>query len=435
MLHKFQTKVTSKPTKIKPPPKATITHAVKPKTEPPTKPKESQKPVLEQSKSSDASNVQVRIYGLGDVPDNGRRIPMNTMGIDIGTKNIVLAFPDKKKDEIIFLREINGYYVYPNPSKMMESMLSDTNKERSDGTKRAAKWIKFENSTGIYVLGKDAEELAYAHNDTLQRPMAEGGVSQDEDAMMVLASIVHGLLKMANEEIGKFDDKVHICYCTTAPAINKSSNVQYHQQVIDLIIDGYETDAVLESSSIKESHAIVLKESSDSTGIGISWGAGTVTVSYVKWGDEIYSFCWIGAGDWIDSEVARRHGYDPDIPRKKSRETPTTVCRVKESINLSDDTPTDRLELDIVLHYKILIQNVVRGIIQGFVDNEDKARIDGSINIYMAGGTSTPKGFSELVEGLIKEENPPFEIAKVLTCQNPLYAVAEGCLKAAEYQL
>jgi len=92
------------------------------------------------------------------------------------------------------------------------------------------------------------------------------------------------------------------------------------------------------------------------------------------------------------------------------------------------------LNLDIVLHYDILIKNVIAGIVAGFNDNEDKARIDNAINVYMAGGTSSPPGFDTMVATLFKEENPPFQIDKVKRCKIPLMAVAEGCLKAAELQ-
>jgi hypothetical protein len=465
MLHQFNKKLTAKRV-IKPPPNPTITHktpsqALSPSAELPplelkpaldklgpgpsiessvilqaepqhtiSKPKFGKTRLSQTSLEPAKPNEPLRIYDLRNLY-HGRRISMDSIGIDIGTKNIVLACKDG--DEIVFLVEVNGYYIYPNPSKFIKNMLDDPSKVRSDGTKRPARWIEFEDRKGVYVLGKDAEELAYAHNDTMLRPMAEGGVSQDEDAMMVLASIVQGLLEMATKDVGKLDSKSHICYCTTAPAINASSNISYHKQVIDLILDGFDAGSEIESSSITESHAIVLKESPDDTGIGISWGAGTVTVSYVKWGDEVYSFCWVGAGDWIDLEVAKRHGYDPDKPRLKSKETPTTVCRAKERIDLSsDDTPSDRLNLDIVLHYRILIQNVIRGIVQGFIDNENQARIDDAINVYMAGGTSSPLGFAGLVKELLVEEEPPFAIDQVYNCENPLVAVAEGCLRHSE---
>lgn len=369
----------------------------------------------------------VSVFGLGD-ECSLRRYAMNAIGIDIGTKNIVLAIRHNKK--LVFLREINGYYLIPRPSKFVENMLDDPTKQRSDGTRRPAKWIRLNGKDGIFVLGKDAEELAYAHNDTLLRPMAEGGVAPDEDALMVLSSIVQGLLSMAEHDVGEFDPEIKLCYCTTAKALNRASNIDYHQQVINLIISGYETPAVIKTDSIRESHALVLKETADATGIGISWGAGTVTVSYVLWGTEIYSFSWIGAGDWIDMEVAKRHGYDPETPRKKSAETPTTICRVKEKIDLTQ-TYNTRLELDIALHYRILIQNVIRGIVQGFIDNESSARIDKPIDVFMAGGTSLPVGFEEMVTKLFQEEQPPFAIDTIKRCKDPLYAVAEGCLLAA----
>jgi hypothetical protein len=210
-------------------------------------------------------------------------------------------------------------------------------------------------------------------------------------------------------------------------------NIDYHKQVVDMIIDGYETKSNISSESIAESHAIVLKESSDATGIGISWGAGTVTVSYVLWGEAIYSFCWIGAGDWIDAEVAIRHGYDPERPRLKSKQTPTSVCRIKEGIDLSQ-SQVDRLMIDIMLHYKQLVSKVVAGIVQGFIDNENKARIDKPINVYMAGGTASPKGFVEIVKEEFEHQNAPFKIASVSCCKNPVFAVAEGCLMAARLQ-
>lgn len=372
---------------------------------------------------------------FGNDGQHVERTIMSSIGLDIGTKNIVLAYRSGKKAN--FLREVNGYYIYPNASKFVENMLSDQNIERADGTKRPIRWVKYDGRKGLYILGHDAEELAYAHNDTLMRPMAVGSIATDEDAMMVLASIVQGMLSTAEHEVGKFEKEVDLCYCTTAKAINSDRiNVDYQRRVMDLIISGYPTEVKINQSSIRESHAIVLKESPDGTGIGLSFGAGTTTVSYCKFGVEVYSFCWAGAGDWIDIEVAKRHGYDPNTPGYKSLETPTTVCRAKESIDLTSALSTDdRLKMDIVLHYRLLIQNVLRGVAHGFKSNENQARIDRAIPIYVAGGTSSPPGFVELIEQQLAEERLPFEVGKVSRSANPLLAVAEGCLIAAENQV
>ena len=412
------------------PPKATVEPPArqKPKQAAPVHITESS-PVLEKQPIPE-NNFQV--YRLGDVY-NGRRILMAHLGIDIGTKTIVISF--KSGDDVHFISEINGYYPFERCTPFIKHMLDDPNKTRSDGTKRPARWLELDGRA--IVLGGDAEEFAYAKNDTMLRPMAEGGISADEEAMTVLGAIVQGLMKMAEEEIGKFGEEVKICYCTTAPAINKDSNVDYHERVINLVIEGYETPATLSYDKIKESHAIVIDMSEDGTGIGISWGAGTVTVSYIKYGLEVYSFCWVGAGDWIDDQVAMRHGYDPEhlsTRKKRAKETPTTVAKKKQSVDLTPgvDYSDDRLAMDIVLHYDVLINKVVEGIVAGFEQNESEARIEDAIPIFMAGGTSSPDGFVDRCVAKFEEAEPPFEVGNVSRSDKPLFAVAAGCLKTAE---
>lgn len=382
--------------------------------------------------TSDTEADQFKVYRIGDCLTEGK-VKMHYIGLDIGTKTVVVAYRNGDKTE--YISEINGYWPFERSTPFIENMLNDEKKVRSDGTKRPARYIKLESGE-IIVLGRDAEEFAYAKNDTLLRPMAEGGITPDEQAMTVLASIVHGLLQTAENDIGEFSEDVILCYCTTAPAINKTTNIPYHERVVNLILDGYESKSSIKHMTIKESHAIVLNMSEDGSGIGISWGAGTVTVSYVKYGIEIYSFCWVGSGDWIDEQVAMRHGFDPERSKTKSKtakETPTTVSKRKMTVDLTPGSePIDRIGLDIVLHYDVLISQVIEGIVQGFNEHEAQAKIDGGINIYMAGGTSSPIGFCERVKSKFEEKECPFDIANVLRHERPLYCVAEGCLKAAE---
>jgi len=372
------------------------------------------------------------VFNLGDV-FTGRRTIVNNIGIDIGTKTIVVAFRGAD-GTVRYISEINGYWVFERATPFIENVLNDPNKIRSDKTKRPARWIRLGDK--IVVLGRDAEEFAFAKNDTLLRPMAKGGISPDEDAMTIMSSIIQALMDAAEHEVAKFTDKIGICYCTTAAGINEEVNVPYHERVVNLILDGYETPAKKSIQSMKESHAIVLNMSPDGTGIGISWGAGTVTVSYVKYGMEIFSFSWVGAGDWIDLKVAERYGYDPErakTHKKTAKETPTTVSRRKMDVDLTPgEEPTDRLGLDIVLHYDVLISQVIGGIVQGFVDHESEAKIDEGINVCMAGGTAMPKGFTSRVAKKFDDAQPPFSIALVERAKEPLYCVAEGLLKAAE---
>lgn len=392
--------------------------------------------------SVSVNNHKPEVYRLGEVY-TGRRIKMAHLGLDIGTKTVVLAFR-KPEGGISYISEINGYWPFERATPFVENLLNDPNKVRSDNTKRPARWIKMPETDQIIVLGRDAEEFAYAKNDTLRRPMAEGGVAAEEESMTVLASIVQGLIETAEKDVGEFGDEVKVTYCTTAGALNSTNvNIDYHERVVSTIIANYKSNSKImlvgpeeqSPGAIKESHAIVLEMSEDGTGIGISWGAGTVTVSYVKYGMEIYSFCWVGAGDWIDLETAKRHGYNPEAGKmqRKSKETPTTVSRRKEQLDLTPGhQQPDRLMLDLSLHYDVLIDNVIEGIVNGFVENENEARIDEAINVYMAGGTSSPVGFSSRVADKFDKADVPFEIARVKNSDNPLFCVAAGCLKAAE---
>lgn len=373
--------------------------------------------------------VSPEVYSLRDIYI-GRKVKMSHIGLDIGTHTIVVSLRGED-NKVKFISEVNGYWLFERASSFVENMLNDPQKIRSDGTARPARWFKLEDSGKIVVIGRDAEELAYAKNDTLLRPMAEGGVAPEEEAMTVLSTLIQGLIGMAEHEFGEPTKKLNICYCTTAPAINKESNLDYHERVVEMILDGYETTAEKTINKIKESHAIVLNMSPDGTGIGISWGAGTVTVSYIKYGIEIYSFCWVGAGDWIDTQVAIRHGYTSKTFSNKSKETPTTISRRKMTIDLNHEQ-SDRIGRDIALHYDVLIEKVIEGIVKGFVSHESQARIEEGINIYMAGGTSSPKGFSQRVVKYLNDSQLPFKVGEVKRSSEPLYCVAEGCLKAAE---
>lgn len=376
-------------------------------------------------------SVSTIIIGL-DAINHGERVLISNIGLDVGTKNIVLAYRNEKQ-KINYLSEVNGYWLFERASQFIENMLSDPNKIRSDGTKRPARFFKLPEQQNLVIIGKDAEEFAYAKNDTLLRPMAEGGIAPDEIAMTVLSVIIHGLLNMAENEFGKFNDSVKICYCTTANTLDKSSNIDYHQRVLNIILGNYNSKSNITYNTIKESHAIVLNMSQDGSGIGISFGAGTVTVSYIKYGMEIYSFALVGSGDWIDTEVAKRHGFDSNNPKRKSPETPTTVSKKKHTIDLSPEAKlSDRLSLDIALFYDVLIEKVINGIVEGFLENESQARIDDGVSIYIAGGTSSPTGFVERVNQNLSKHELPFTVNSVKRSEQPLYCVAEGLLKASE---
>ena len=199
------------------------------------------------------------------------------------------------------------------------------------------------------------------------------------------------------------------------------------------MIDSYisESQHKIRSYHINEARCLIMEEQGPA--IGISWGAGTITVHAGIFGVPIFEFSVVGAGDSIDIEVAKRFGYDPDHPSRDSRETPTTVCRRKEKIDLNV-VPEDKLGQAVKLMYEILIENVVNEIVNGFKENRDKYRFDKPIPIINAGGTCMPTGFIELFSKKITERQADLgvPIGEIRRAENPLFAVARGCLLAAE---
>jgi hypothetical protein len=240
-----------------------------------------------------------------------------------------------------------------------------------------------------------------------------------------MAMIIRGI-------IGKLDNDAVLYYCTTAPAINSENlNIAFHRKIVKLIIEGY-GQSKIQAHHINEARCLIIEE--QGAAIGISWGAGTVTVHAGVFGVPVFEFCIVGSGDWIDVEAAKRFGYDPSKPNAESRETPTTICKRKESIDLNKP-PVDKVDQAIVLMYEILIENVVKGIVKGLNDNKDKFRFDKPIPIVNGGGTAMPPGFIEIFTKKLAEvkNELPMPMGEVRLAKDPLFAVAHGCLIAAEY--
>lgn len=342
---------------------------------------------------------------------------MISLGLDLGTKTIVLARRGDDKRPI-FRQEINGFFEFPRPDNFTKNLL-------------VSQQVPFVEKDGkIYALGRKAEQLAYSFNSVLRRPMADGTISKEQEAISIMASIVHAIM-------GKIDQDAILYYCIPANALNRETNVEMHRKIAQMIIEGKKAEAKIQAFPINEARAIAVG-AQEPVAISISWGAGMVNVNYSTFGVPIFEFSIVGSGDWIDQKSAEAFGYDARYPNAKYQETPTTICkqkqRAEDPIDLSTpiSSVTNRIDQVIILNYQILIENVVKGIIDGFNQNIDRGRIEQPIPIIMAGGTASPKGFAEYFERILRSQKLPFEVSKVVVHPTPLFAVAEGCLVAAE---
>lgn len=338
---------------------------------------------------------------------------MKRLGLDIGTKNIVLS--DRRSGKPKFKREVNGFVDIVKGDGFIKQML-------------LGQGVPFiERGDKFTALGMKAEEIAYHFGQYLKRPMENGVLSVgEEEAMKIMAVIIKSL-------IGKLDDDAILYYCIPAAALNEHTNVRYHQKIMQAILDSYKSSegSTIQAFPINEARAIVISQIPDKTGIGISFGAGMVNVSYCLYGMSIYEFSLVGSGDWIDTEAARVTGNLEKVDG--GHEKPKVlVTKAKEQIVLGDKMPDTNLEKAIYLHYQILLENVAKGIADGFRQNESKARAGRPMPIVCAGGTSMPEGFLEFFKKVFAGQKMPFDVGEITRAPEPLYTVAEGCLIAAE---
>ncbi len=330
---------------------------------------------------------------------------MIAIGLDLGTKTIVSARRDAEGKPFFEFKDLDAF-----TKKLLVN-------QKIPFVERGGK---------CFALGRKAEQFAYAVNAVLRRPMKDGTVSNENEAISIMASIVHAI-------IGKLEEDAILYYCIPADAINKSTNVKMHQKIAQMIIDGYtRTSVKVRGFPINEARALAIGSEQGAV-IAISWGAGMVNVCYSLFGMTIYQFSIVGSGDWVDVEAAKQFGFDPENENKPSAETPTSICKRKHDIDLSKPiAEASRVDQAIMFAYQVLIENVVTGIIQGFRDNIDRGKIDNAIPIIMAGGTSMPPGFCAYFDKILRSKALPFEVSDITVHQRPLFAVAEGCLMAAE---
>jgi len=100
---------------------------------------------------------------------------MDRIGLDIGTKNIVLAY--RKDNKLSFRREVNGFVSITKGDNFTKQML----------VQAGVPYIEREKD--FIAIGEKAENLAFAFGKELQRPMVDGVLSVTErQAMGIMAS-------------------------------------------------------------------------------------------------------------------------------------------------------------------------------------------------------------------------------------------------------
>lgn len=333
---------------------------------------------------------------------------MSGIGFDVGTYNLICAKRSSNGNEIKCSKEVNAF---------IELNLEDQNRSFFNIVKDKVPLIE-RNNKG-YIFGQAAIDMALTLPKLeLKRPMSNGCLNpKEKDAFKILQLMCHSL-------IGKpTNDKEVVYYCIPANAVNAETDANFHRDILYDIFKSYKVDGkTLVPFHINEGMALIYAELGDKqfSGIGISFGGGMVNFCHAIYATEVSSFSIVNAGDWIDQQAAKATG-----------ETPVFINKAKQKIDLNE-TPTNFVERAIKTQYKLMVENTIANIKKTMSNSDNKIRSEQPIDIIVAGGTASPNGFLDLVKEVITSAKLPIQIGEIRRPDDHLYAVARGCLVAAE---
>lgn len=330
------------------------------------------------------------------------------LGLDVGTSFIISAKETPQGIQYIDFRD--AFYVIkpttPIATKMIEKGLA------------GKVFIKDEETNSFILLGKDAIEKAIERNDTAKRPMYRGVVSaKEKDAKKVLAFILKEVVGKASEPGEK------LVFCRPAQPVDQEDedfDVGYHEDVVQSIL----AECGYNAKPINEAEALCYAglEDSDYTGIGVSCGAGMTNVCVMLNGEPTVMFSTTKSGDWIDRMSAVATG-EPD----------SVVQAEKEQGEYKIGEPTDNVVLEAVCaYYERLIDYTTKYLSVALSKHKALPKFKEPLKVVIAGGTSRANGYVETFEKMLQQNEFPLPVKEVVHANDPLHAVAKGCLIAAK---
>ena len=111
---------------------------------------------------------------------------------------------------------------------------------------------------------------------------------------------------------------------------------------------------------------------------------------------------YVNSGDWIDRQAAKATG-----------ESISFINKEKTKIDLSKN-PTTLVERAIATQYRLMIEHTVSSIKKGFSDITKTVRTDDAVDVVVAGGTSSPNGFTELFKEALQQVDLPIKIGNII---------------------
>jgi len=330
---------------------------------------------------------------------------MGNKGLDIGTNMLVAASVDENGAPVFKMQRDAFYKIVPK-SQVNQSSI------RMSLEKRGSNFIEDKDGNFI-VVGENALEIAIERNDVAKRPMSRGVLSpREKDSLPMLKMLI-------SELIGKDGDGGTIVYSVPARPVDGNFDIVYHTEMMKT----YLAEMGYDSQPINEAFAIALSELLDDglTGICVSYGAGMTNVAVIHQGDPLVEFSVLRAGDFIDHSVGKALDISPSLVQLEK----------EAGTNLED--PDTKIMQAVSVYYSSLINYTLKNIAYELEKREkDLPIFREAVPIILSGGLTLAKGFVKKFETVLNTLSFPVKISEVRRANDPLRAVANGALLAAQ---
>ncbi len=329
---------------------------------------------------------------------------MSSVGIDVGTNMIVSGRLDVEGNPVFKMQRDAFYRLAPKSEVNKNSIRMSLEKQGSNFIVDGEDFV---------VVGEDALTIAIERNDVAKRPLRKGVVSpKEKDSLPMLKLLIENL-------IGKGEKGDAAVYSVPAKPIDSHFDVVYHTEMMNLYLSqmGYN------AQPINEAFAIALSELLDEglTGICISFGAGMTNVVVIHQGDPLVEFSLTRGGDYIDQAV----GIALDISQ--------SLVQLEKESGIDLFNPTEKISEAVSVYYGSLINYIFKNI--AFELNRRKKELPvfkEPVPIVVSGGLSLAGGFTKKVEAALNNIKFPIKISEVRRAEDPMKAVANGALLAAQ---
>jgi len=326
------------------------------------------------------------------------KAPNSALGLDVGTSRICLA-QQQAAGQLQYHTQLNAFVTVPY-SKITENVLE---KENVPHTVRGGE---------ILVHGNESDRFADLLDVETRRTMAKGLLNATEpESLHMLRKIIDSILQPAKP--GQT-----LCFTVPAAPLGAEENLTYHEATLRQIL----ADKGYQVKSINEGLAVVYSEleSTNYTGVGISFGGGLCNVSVAYLSVPVLSFSIPRGGDYIDGNAAAMTG-----------ERANRVRIAKEESFHFNGLFTDKLQQALSVYYDEMIQSLVQAMKQAFANSRTLPKSPRPLPIVLSGGTALPEGFRARFEKILLEAELPIATTDIRMASDPLHTSARGALIAA----